>query len=109
MAITILTSIGTSVVGEGNNITYSNCKSDYSKITDFYVLSNYNVRTRKFLNYYEITGYSENFTTFKKNNYITYRLDRNTGNWLYGKDILKTCIKIELKDLPKLNTGDKLF
>ena len=109
MAITILSSIGTSVIADGTETIYLNCESDYARITDTYVLSNYNVRTRKFLNYYEITGYSENFISFKKNSYVTYKLDRNNGNWLRGNNILRTCVKIKFKDLPKLNTEDKLF
>ena len=41
--------------------------------------------------------------------YHTNRLNRNNGDWLWGKNILRTCVKIEFKDLPTEKTGDKLF
>jgi hypothetical protein len=109
IAVTMLSTIGTSAIADTNELIYLNCESDYAKISDNYISSNYNVRTRKFLDHYEIKNYSENFITFKISEFSNNKLDRNNGNWLWGKNILKTCVKIEFKDLPNENTGDKLF
>ena len=109
LAITMLSTIGTSVMADTNESIYLNCESDYARITDHYVSSNYNVRTRKFLDHNKIKSYTENFITFKISEFSNNRLNRNNGNWLWGKNILKTCVKIEFKDLPTENTGGKLF
>ena len=109
LAVTMLSTIGTSAIADNNESIYLNCESDYARISDNYISSNYNVRTRKFLDHHEIKNYSENFITFKISEFQNNKLDRNNGNWLWGKNILRTCVKIEFKDLPNGNTGDKLF
>lgn len=105
----MLSTIGTSAIADGSETTYLNCVSDYAKITDNYVASNYNVRTRKFLNYYEITGYSENFISFKKNAYTNFKLNKNNGNWFSGGSALKICKKTTINDPSTLNSRGKLF
>ena len=109
VAITILSTIGTSSIASNNESIYLNCESDYARVSDNYVSSNYNVRTRKFLDHHKIKSYSENFIIFMVSEFSNNKLDRNNGNWLWGKNILRTCKKIEFKDLPSENTGDKLF
>jgi hypothetical protein len=109
LAITMISTIGTSAIADTNESIYLNCENNYARITDHYVSSNYNVRTRKFLDHNKIKSYTENFITFKISEFSNNRLNRNNGNWLWGKNILRTCVKIEFKDLPTENTGGKLF
>ena len=87
LAITVLSTIGTPVMADTNESIYLNCENDYAKITDHYVSSNYNVRTRKFLDHNKIISYSENFITFKISEFSNNRLNRNNGDWLWLKQV----------------------
>ena len=68
--------------------------------------SNYNIRTKKFKNHYEVTDYKTNFIRIKYGSVI----DRNTGEYKNSKgDVICQFKVIDFKDLPKVNDEGKLF
>ena len=105
LAVTMLSTIGTGVNADTNNeVTFLKCENKYVQLTGKSFSTNYNVRTKRFLKKYKITAYTENYIKFNG-----YRLNRNNGEWSYGKSILWTCKKISFLELPKLNSEGKLF
>ena len=54
----VLSSSGTPVKAD-DSITYLKCGVDYLRLTGNYISSNYNIRTKKFLNSYTIKQYGE--------------------------------------------------
>ena len=109
LAVTMLSTIGTGVNADTNNeVTFLKCENKYVRLTGVSFLTNYNVRTKRFLKKYKISAYTVNYIKFDG-----YRLNRNNGEWSYGygdkKKILRTCKKISFLELPKLNSEGKLF
>lgn len=84
--------------------TYLKCKNGYMKLSGNSVYRNYNIRTKKFMDYYRIEHYGENFIRFG-----SYILNRNTGEFKIGKTVVAVCNKIDFIDLPKLNAEGKKF
>ncbi len=84
--------------------TYLKCKNSYMKLGGQFLHRNYNIRTKKFMDYHRIDHYGENFIRAEG-----YRLNRNTGEFSYGKTVLAVCNKIDFIDLPKLNAEGKKF
>ena len=84
--------------------TYLKCKNSYMKLGGQFLHRNYNIRTKKFMDYYRIDHYGENFIRAER-----YTLNRNTGEFSHGKTVLAVCNKIDFSDLPKLNAEGKKF
>ena len=105
LAVTMLSTIGTGVNADTNNeVTFLKCENKYVVLTGYSFSTNYNVRTKTFLKKYKISAYTENYIRFNG-----YRLNRNNGEWSYGKSILRICKKISYYELPKLDSEGKLF
>ena len=101
----MLSTIGTGVNADTNNeVTFLKCENKYAQLTGYSFLTNYNVRTKRFLERFKISAYTENYIIFSG-----YKLNRNNGEWSYKKNILRTCKKISFYELPKLNSEGKLF
>ena len=107
--IMLLSSSGTPVKAN-DSITYLKCGVDYLRLTGNYISSNYNIRTKKFLNSYTIKQYGE--TWIYTNNYSLspscIRLNRNTGEKNSGSSKI-ACKKINFTELPKLDDEGKKF
>ena len=107
--IMLLSSSGTPVKAD-DSITYLKCGVDYLRLTGNYISSNYNIRTKKFLNSYTIKQYGE--TWIYANNYSLspsyIRLNRNTGEKNSGSSKI-ACKKINFTELPKLDDEGKKF
>ena len=107
--IMVLSSSGTPVKAE-DSFTYLKCGVDYLRLTGNYISSNYNIRTKKFLNSYKIKQYGE--TWIYANNYSLspsyIRLNRNTGEKNSGSSKI-ACKKINFTELPKLDDEGKKF
>ena len=107
--IMVLSSSGTPVKAE-DSFTYLKCGVDYLRLTGNYISSNYNIRTKKFLNSYTIKQYGE--TWIYANNYSLspsyIRLNRNTGEKNSGSSKI-ACKKINFTELPKLDDEGKKF
>ena len=107
--IMLLSSSGTPVKAD-DSITYLKCGVDYLRLTGNYISSNYNIRTKKFLNSYTIKQYGEIW--IYANNYSLspsyIRLNRNTGEKNSGSSKI-ACKKINFTELPKLDDEGKKF
>ena len=107
--IMLLSSSGTPAKAE-DGYTYLKCGIDYLRLTGNYISSNYNIRTKKFLNSYTIKQYGE--TWIYANNYSLspsyIRLNRNTGEKNSGSSKI-ACKKINFTELPKLDDEGKKF
>ena len=94
--------------------TYLKCGTQYLQLTGHYIKSNYNIRTKKFLDSYTITKYGETWITSRS--YITYPayiyLNRDTGEMSYSRasDSKKyPCKVIYYNELPRVNDEGKKF
>jgi len=94
--------------------TYLKCGTQYLQLTGHYIKSNYNIRTKKFLDSYTITKYGE--TWIKSSSYIAYPgyiyLNRDTGEMSYSRasDSKKyPCKVIYYNELPRVNDEGKKF
>ena len=86
--------------------TYLKCNDSYYRLSGEYLSSNYNIRTKKFKNHYEVTDYKTNYIRIQ----YGYIIDRNTGEYKGSKGhIICKFEVINFKDLPKLNDAGKLF
>ena len=107
--IMLLSSSGTPAKAE-DAYTYLKCGIDYLRLTGNYISSNYNIRTKKFLNSYTIKQYGEIW--IYANNYSLspsyIRLNRNTGEKNSGSSKI-ACKKINFTELPKLDDEGKKF
>ena len=94
--------------------TYLKCGAKYLQLTGYYIKSNYNIRTKKFLDSYKITKYGETWITSRS--YIAYPgyiyLNRDTGEMSYSRasDSKKyPCKVIYYNELPRVNDEGKKF
>ena len=94
--------------------TYLKCGTQYLQLTGHYIKSNYNIRTKKFLDSYTITKYGETWITSRS--YLTYPayiyLNRDTGEMSYSRasDSKKyPCKVIYYNELPRVNDEGKKF
>ena len=94
--------------------TYLKCGTQYLQLTGHYIKSNYNIRTKKFLDSYTITKYGETWITSRS--YIAYPgyiyLNRDTGEMSYSRasDSKKySCETIYYNELPRVNDEGKKF
>ena len=104
--LVLISTLGTSVNASEPKYTYLKCDDRYYRLSGHYLSSNYNIRTKKFKNHYEVTDYKTNFIRIKYGSVI----DRNTGEYKNSKgDVICQFKVIDFKDLPKVNDEGKLF
>ena len=113
LMIMVLSSSGT-VAKADDAYTYLKCRAKYLQLTGHYIKSNYNIRTKKFLDSYTITKYGETWITSRS--YIAYPgyiyLNRDTGEMSYSRasDSKKyPCKVIYYNELPRVNDEGKKF
>ena len=113
LMIMALSSSG-SVAKADDAYTYLKCGTQYLQLSGHYIKSNYNIRTKKFLDSYTITKYGETWITSRS--YITYPayiyLNRDTGEMSYSRasDSKKyPCKVIYYNELPRVNDEGKKF
>ena len=111
--VMVLSSSGT-VAKADDAYTYLKCGAKYLQLSGVYIKSNYNIRTKKFLDSYTIKKYGETWITSKSyTNYPTYiYLNRDTGEMSYGRasDSKKyPCEVIYYNELPRVNDEGKKF
>ena len=98
--------LGTTVNASEPKYTYLKCDDRYYRLNGYYLSSNYNIRTKKFKNHYEVTDYKTNYIRIKYGSII----DRNTGEYKNSKgDVICKFEVINFVDLPKVNDEGKLF
>ena len=96
--IMILSSSGTPVKAD-DAFTYLKCGTRYLKLSGLNLYTTYNIRTKKFMDYYLISNYGEKMIYAKG-----YSLNRD-----YDSTKLGVCDKINSDELPKLNAEGKKF
>ena len=102
----LISTLGTSVNASEPKFTFLKCDDRYYRLSGHYLSSNYNIRTKKFKNHYEVTDYKTNYIRIK----YGYIIDRNTGEYKNSKGDLICQLKvINFKSLPKVNDKGKLF
>ena len=101
-----MSTLGTTVNASEPKYTYLKCDDSYYRLSGHYLSSNYNIRTKKFKNHYNVTDYKTNYIRIQYGSII----DRNTGEYKNSKgDVICQFEIINLKDLPKVNDVGKLF
>ena len=91
--------------------TYLKCGTQYLQLSGVYIKSNYNIRTKKFLDSYRIKLYGEKWIKASEG-YSTIWLNRDTGemSWGRGSDSRKyPCKVIYYNELPRVNDEGKKF
>ena len=113
LMVMVLSSSGT-VAKADDAYTYLKCGVKYLQLSGHYIKSNYNIRTKKFLDSYTIKKYGETWITSRS--YITYPayiyLNRDTGEMSYSRasDSKKySCETIYYNELPRVNDEGKKF
>ena len=113
LMIMVLSSSGT-VAKADDALTYLKCGTKYLQLSGFYIKSNYNIRTKKFLDLYKITKYGE--TWIASRSYSAFPrsifLNRDTGEMSYSRasDSKKySCEVIYYNELPRVNDEGKKF
>ena len=111
--IMLLSSSGTPAKAD-DAFTYLKCGTQYLQLSGIYIKSNYNIRTKKFLDSYTIKKYGETWITSRS--YIAYPgyiyLNRDTGEMSYSRasDSKKySCEVIYYNELPRVNDEGKKF
>ena len=94
--------------------TYLKCGTQYLQLSGIYIKSNYNIRTKKFLDSYTIKKYGETWITSRS--YIAYPgyiyLNRDTGEMSYSRASNSKkypCKVIYYNELPRVNDEGKKF
>ena len=101
-----MSTLGTTVNASELKYTYLKCDDRYYRLSGHYLSSNYNIRTKKFKNHYNVTDYKTNYIRIQYGSII----DRNTAEYKNSKgDVICKFEVIYFKDLPKLNDSGKLF
>ena len=113
LMVMVFSSSGT-VAKADDAYTYLKCGVKYLQLSGHYIKSNYNIRTKKFLDSYTITKYGETWITSRS--YIAYPgyiyLNRDTGEMSYSRasDSKKySCETIYYNELPRVNDEGKKF
>ena len=105
LIVTILfLSLGSTLVKADDVTTYLECGNQYLQLTGYYLKTNYNIRTKKFMESYKIFQYGEVLIYAEG-----YHLNRNTGEFAWGSNKKNICKKINFNQLPKLNAEGKKF
>ena len=101
-----MSTLGTTVNASEPNYTYLKCDDRYYRLSGHYLSSNFNIRTKKFKNHYNVTDYKTNYIRIQYGSII----DRNTGEYKNPKgDVICKFEVINFIDLPKVNDEGKLF
>ena len=111
LMVMVLSSSGT-VAKADDAYTYLKCGTQYLQLSGVYIKSNYNIRTKKFLDSYRIKLYGEKWIKASSGGYSTIWLNRNTGemSWGRGSDARKyPCKVIYYNELPRVNDEGKKF
>ena len=104
--LVLISTLGTSVNASEPKYTYLKCEDRYYRLSGHCLSSNYNIRTKKFKNHYEVTDYKTNYIRIK----YGFIIDRNTGEYKNSKgDVIFQFEVINFKNLPKVNDSGKLF
>ena len=113
LMVMVLNSSGTAAKAD-DAYTYLKCGAKYLQLSGNYIKSNYNIRTKKFLDSYTIKKYGETWITSRS--YIAYPgyiyLNRDTGEMSYSRasDSKKySCETIYYNELPRVNDEGKKF
>ncbi len=110
LMIIALSSTGASTKAD-EAYTYLNCGIEYLRLSGIYIKSNYNIRTKKFLDSYRIIEYGEKWIKATAG-YNTIWLNRDTGEMSYGRssDSRKyPCKVIYYTELPQIDDEGKQF
>ena len=96
--------------------TYLKCGTKYLQLTGHYIKSNYNIRSKKFLDSYKIDKYGETWIEGRASSYLTWPdyiyLNRDTGEMSYGSSSSSKkypCDVINYTELPRVNDEGKKF
>ena len=104
--LVLMSTLGTSVNASEPKYTYLKCDDIYYRLSGHYLSSNYNIRTKKFKNHYNVTDYKTNYIRIQYGSII----DRNTGEYKNSKgEVICQFKVINFIDLPKINDEGKLF
>ena len=104
--LVLISTLGTSVNASEPKYTYLKCDDRYYRLSGNFLSSNYNIRTKRFKNRYEIRDYKTNYIRIS-NGYI---IDRNNGEYKNSKG--ETICRFEVigfNELPNINDTGKLF
>ena len=101
--IMLLSSSGTPVRA-ADALTYLKCGNHYLQLSGYYLYTNYNIRTKKFMKNYKISKYGEVIIRARY-----YTLNRDTGVLVHAGKQQGICKKINFNELPKLNAEGKKF
>ncbi len=113
LMIMVLSSSGT-IAKADDALTYLKCGTKYLQLSGHRIKTNYNIRTKKFLDVYTIQKYGEiwidgmSYTKYPRYIY----LNRDTGEMSYSRasDSKKyPCKVINYNELPKVNDEGKIF
>ena len=115
LMIMVLSSSGT-IVKADDAYTYLKCGTQYLQISGIYIKSNYNIRTKKFLDLYKINEYGETWIPGRAVSLSTWPndlyLNRDTGEMSYSRSSSSKnykCKVINYNELPKVNDEGKIF
>ena len=104
--LVLISTLGTSVNASEPKYTYLKCDDRYYRLSGHYLSSNYNIRTKRFKNHYNVTDYKTNYIRIQYGSII----DRNTGEYKNTKgDVICKFEVINFIDLPNVNDEGKLF
>ena len=110
LMIMVLSSSGT-VAKADDAYTYLKCGSKYLQLSGVYIKSNYNIRTKKFLDSYRIKLYGEKWIQASKD-YSNIWLNRDTGEMSSSSSSNAhkyPCKTINYNELPRVNDEGKKF
>ena len=113
LMVMVLSSSGTAAKAD-DAYTYLKCGAKYLQLSGYRIKSNYNIRTKKFLDSHKITKYGETWITSRSyTKYPAYiYLNRDTGEMSYSRasDSKKhSCEVIYYNELPRVNDEGKKF
>ena len=104
--LVLMSTLGTTVNASEPKYTYLKCDDRYYRLSGHYLSSNFNIRTKKFKNHYNVTDYKTNYIRIQYGSII----DRNTGEYKNSKgDVICKFEVINFIDRPKINDEGKLF
>ena len=104
--LVLMSTLGTTVNASEPKYTYLKCDDRYYRLSGHYLSSNYNIRTKKFKNHYNVTDYKTNYIRIQ----YGFIIDRNTAEYKNSKgDVICKFEVINFNNLPKLNDSGKLF
>ena len=111
LMIMVLSS-GETIAKADDALTYLKCGTKYLRLSGTRIKTNYNIRTKKFLDTYKISKYGEIWINAESMRLYTYplhiNLNRDTGVMGYGANQY-SCKVINYNELPKANDEGKKF